>query len=133
MSDAKVEAKSDSRSESSPFEGLDRVIHEKARLAILTALLKTREGLVFNDLKQLCDLTDGNLSRHLTTLQDATLVEIWKGTKGNRPQTLVRLTAAGRARFLDYLTVLEGIVAQALSTADAKDAIPRPHLGLAPG
>jgi DNA-binding HxlR family transcriptional regulator len=114
------------------FDGLDRVIHEKARLAILTSLLKTRDGLVFNDLKQTCELTDGNLSRHLTTLQDAGLIEIWKGHKGNRPQTLVRLTADGRTRFLDYLTLLESIVAGALSTAQPHAAPGKPQIGLAP-
>jgi DNA-binding MarR family transcriptional regulator len=104
------------------FDGLDRVLHEKARLGILTSLLGHRDGLVFNQLRDLCALTDGNLSRHLTTLQEAGLVEIWKGFKGKRPQTLVRLTAAGRQRFLSYLELLESIVSGALSSADEKSA-----------
>lgn len=104
------------------FDGLDRVLHEKARLGILTSLLARRDGLVFNQLRDLCALTDGNLSRHLTTLQEAGLVEIWKGFKGKRPQTLVRLTADGRRRFLGYLELLESIVSGALSSVDDKPA-----------
>jgi DNA-binding MarR family transcriptional regulator len=107
------------------FDGLDRVLHEKARLGILSALLAQRDGLVFGDLKAACGLTDGNLSRHLSTLQEAGLVEIWKGYKGKRPQTLVRLTADGKKRFLDYLSLLENIVAGALAAA-GPDADPRP-------
>ena len=60
------------------YEGLDRVIHERARLSILTSLIAHSKGLLFGDLKQLCGLTDGNLSRHLQVLQEAGLVEIAK-------------------------------------------------------
>ena len=64
-------------------------------------------GLLFNDLKALCSLTDGNLSRQLQVLQEAGFVEVWKGIKNNRPQTLCRLTPEGRERFLEYIAVLE--------------------------
>lgn len=113
------------------FGGLDRVLHEKARLGILTCLLSHRDGLVFNDLKDLCALTDGNLSRHLSTLQEAGLVEIWKGHKGKRPQTLVRLTADGKARFVEYLNLLESIVSGALASARPGDDAP-PRVGFSP-
>jgi len=112
------------------FDGIDRVLHEKARLGILTSLLSHRDGLVFSQLRDLCSLTDGNLSRHLTTLQEAGLVEIWKGMKGKRPQTLVRLTAGGRERFLGYLNLLESIVSGALSAAEPSPASKR--AGFAP-
>ena len=95
------------------YEGLERVIHEKARLGILASLIAHPDGLVFNDLKDLCSLTDGNLSRHLQLLEESSLVELWKGTKRNRPQTLVRLTEAGRKRFAEYVAVLESVVADA--------------------
>ncbi|MFO0861227.1 MAG: transcriptional regulator [Phycisphaerales bacterium] len=95
------------------YEGLDRVIHEKARLGILTSLASNEGGLLFNDLKALCRLTDGNLSRHLAVLSEAELVEIWKGKRGSRQQTLYRLTASGRKRFADYIGVLESVVADA--------------------
>ena len=85
------------------YSGLDRVLHEKARLGILTALLTHPAGLLFNTLKDCCVLTDGNLSRHTQVLQDAGLVEIWKGYEGKRPQTLVRLSKTGRREFLAYL------------------------------
>ena len=94
------------------YEGLDRVMHEKARLGILASLAVHADGLLFNDLKQLCSLTDGNLSRHLAVLSDAGLVETWKGTTP-RPQTMYRLTANGRQRFAAYISVLEEVVADA--------------------
>ena len=99
------------------YEGLERVIHEKARLGILASLIAHPDGLVFNDLKELCTLTDGNLSRHLQLLEESGLVEVWKGTKRNRPQTLVRLTEIGRKRFQEYIAVLENVIADAAGAA----------------
>ena len=102
------------------YEGLDRVIHERARLGVLTSLIAHPRGLVFGDLRRLCQLTDGNLSRHLAVLQEAGLVEIDKSFENNRPQTVCRITEEGRARYLDYLAVLEQVVrdaAQAVKTA----------------
>lgn len=104
------------------YEGLDRVIHERARLSVLTSLVTRPEGLVFADLKQLCGLTDGNLSRHLQVLQEAGLVEVSKGYAQNRPQTVCRLTPGGRRRFLDYLAVLEQVVRDAATAADEAPA-----------
>src|ERR1700675_4183469 len=100
---------------SAPFsyDGLDRVIHEKARLGLMTSLMAHPKGLAFADLKQLCGLTDGNLSRHLGVLQEAGLVEVTKGYEGNRPHTSCRLTKTGRSRFLDYMAGLERLVAGA--------------------
>ncbi|MCA9042315.1 MAG: transcriptional regulator [Planctomycetaceae bacterium] len=95
------------------YEGLDRVMHEKARLGILASLAANADGLLFNDLKQLCALTDGNLSRHLTVLTESELVEVWKETTTSRPQTLYRLTPAGRKRFAEYISVLEKVVSDA--------------------
>ena len=74
------------------YGGLDRLIHERARLAILSSLAAKTEGLSFNDLKDLCALTDGNLSRQLQVLKEAGLVEIEKQTSGNRPLTTCRMT-----------------------------------------
>lgn len=106
------------------FEGLDRVMHEKARLGLLSSLVAHPRGLAFSDLKQLCGLTDGNLSRHLQVLQEAGLVEIQKSFEGNRPQTHCRLTRSGRRRFLDYLALLEQLVRDAAKMAgeDFSDA-----------
>jgi DNA-binding MarR family transcriptional regulator len=99
------------------YEGLDRVIHERARLSVLTSLVTNPKGLTFGDLKQLCSLTDGNLSRHLQVLEKAKLVEIVKGHDRNRPQTVCRITASGRKRYLEYLSTLEQVVRDAAQGA----------------
>lgn len=99
------------------FEGLDRVMHEKARLGLLSSLVAHPKGLTFTHLKQLCGLSDGNLSRHLQILQEAKLVAIKKSFEGNRPQTMCHLTRDGRRRFLNYLALLEQLVRDAARTA----------------
>jgi DNA-binding MarR family transcriptional regulator len=99
------------------YEGLDRVLHEKARLGIMTSLVTRPEGLLFGDLKRLCALTDGNLSRHLDVLHDAGLVEVWKGFENRRPQTLCRLSPEGRQRFVAYLEELEQVIRDAMPKA----------------
>jgi DNA-binding MarR family transcriptional regulator len=100
------------------YEGLDRVIHERARLSVLTSLITNPKGVIFGDLKQLCSLTDGNLSRHLRVLERARMVEIVKGHDRNRPQTLCRITASGRRRYLEYLSTLEQVVRDAAKVAN---------------
>jgi DNA-binding MarR family transcriptional regulator len=92
------------------YDGLDRVLHEKARLGIMTSLMTHPEGLVFGELRDLCALTDGNLSRHIEVLSEASLVKVWKGYEGKRPQTLLRITPLGRKRFLEYLAELERVI-----------------------
>jgi hypothetical protein len=88
------------------YEGLDRVIHERARLSVLTSLITNPKGLTFGDLKQLCGLTDGNLSRHLQVLEKESMVDIVKGSQpatdhvphhGAGPQTLSRIPFHSRA------------------------------------
>jgi DNA-binding MarR family transcriptional regulator len=91
------------------------VIHERARLSVLTSLMTNAKGLTFNDLKELCALTDGNLSRHLRVLEQAKMVEIVKGHDRNRPQTLCRITTSGRKNYLEYLTTLEQVIRDAAS------------------
>lgn len=102
------------------YEGLDRIIHEKARLGILTSLIAHPKGLRFNDLKQLCALTDGNLSRHLEVLEEAGLVSIVKSFENNRPKTACKITADGRKRYMQYLDVLEQVVRDAAKAAKAE-------------
>lgn len=104
------------------YEGLDRVMHERARLGVLTSLMARPKGVAFAELKSLCGLTDGNLSRHLQVLQEAGLVEIAKGFEGARPLTVCRITEDGRARFLEYLEVLEQVVRDAAEAARAAPA-----------
>lgn len=107
------------------YEGLERVIHEKARLSILSSLASHVDGLLFNDLKALCKLTDGNLSRQLQVLQEAGFVEVWKGFRNKRPQTLCRLTPDGRKRFVEYINTLESVVSDALAAAKREGRAPR--------
>ena len=95
------------------YDGLDRVIHEKARLSILTSLMTHPNGLSFGDLKRLCGLTDGNLSRHIKVLQKADLVSVTKGYEGNRPHTSCAITQMGQKQFLEYVNVLEQVIKDA--------------------
>ncbi len=111
------------------YSGLDRLMHEKARLGILTTLLRHPNGALFNELKELCALTDGNLSRHLQTLQEAGLVEVWKGTQGRRPQTLCRLSEGGRERFLAYLGELKRVLSDASRAQRAGAEVEMRELG----
>jgi DNA-binding HxlR family transcriptional regulator len=104
------------------YDGLDRVIHERARLSVLTSLIAHPKGLVFGNLKAMCGLTDGNLSRHLQVLEEAKVIEIDKGYDRSRPQTICRITARGRQRYLDYLKVLEQVVRDAAQAAKAGSA-----------
>ena len=92
---------------------MDLVIHERAPPSILTSLITSAKGLPFNDLKQLCSLTDGNLSRHLAVLEKDGMVSIEKGHEGNRPLTVCRITASGQKSYLEYLSTLEQVIRDA--------------------
>ncbi len=115
------------------YEGLDRVIHERARLSILTSLVTHPKGLTFGDLKQFCALTDGNLSRHLSVLEKGKMVEILKGHEHNRPLTVCRITASGRKRYLEYLSTLEQVVRDAAKGALERGSKDKGAAGLARG
>lgn len=94
-----------------PFLQLDRVIHEKGRLAIM-AMLAASPELSFTELRDALSLTDGNLSTHVRTLQEEGLVSVAKSFQNNRPLTTCSLTAAGRKAFAEYIALLEQIVRQ---------------------
>lgn len=98
-----------------PFLHLDRVIHEKARLGIMS-LLAASPDLSFTELREALRLTDGNLTSHLRTLQECGYVAVTKAYQDARPLTTFALTSTGRKAFLDYLDHLEAIVRQARST-----------------
>jgi DNA-binding MarR family transcriptional regulator len=89
---------------------LDRVFHERGRLAICSTLVAHPDGISFTQLQDACGLTDGNLNRHLHALSEDTIVETQRRTGGGRPQTVVRITPAGRDRFLAYIDALEAVV-----------------------
>ena len=111
------------------YEGLDRVIHERARLSVLTSLITHPNGLGFVELKRLCALTDGNLARHLQVLEDDGMVRITKEGTSGRAQTTARITGPGRKRYLDYLVVLEQVVRDA---ATLQQQAEYPSQGLSP-
>ena len=110
------------------FEGLDRIFHEKARLGILTSLAGHPKGLGFTELKELCGLTDGNLSRHIQVLEEAGLVSLTKGYEGKRPHTRCRMTEAGRARFANYLAALEKVLKDAARATAKPQVRKKSHL-----
>jgi hypothetical protein len=108
------------------YNGLNRVIHERARLSVLTSLITHPQGLAFAELKDLCSLTDGNLNRHLLVLEEAKLINVAKKFGGARQITRCKISALGRRRYLDYLSVLEQVIvdgAGALRDADAAAAV----------
>ena len=94
-----------------PFLQLDRVIHERGRLAIMSMLAASPE-LSFTELRDTLEMTDGNLTTHMRTLQEAGYVSIAKSYRNRRPLTTVSLTAAGRQAFANYVALLEQIVQQ---------------------
>jgi DNA-binding MarR family transcriptional regulator len=104
------------------YDALDSVIHERARLSVLTSLVTHPKGLAFADLKSMCALTDGNLSRHLQVLRTAKLIEITKDVDRNRPHTFCRITSTGRKRYLEYLAVLEQVIRDVVAGEDSDAA-----------
>jgi DNA-binding MarR family transcriptional regulator len=101
------------------YEGLDRVLHERARLSIMTSLMRQPKGLLFTELKTLCDMTDGNLNRHLDALHRAGFLEVWKNHENRYPKTLFRVTPEGKKHFLKYLEELERLIHDALPARSA--------------
>ena len=95
-----------------PFLQLDRVIHEKGRLAIMSLLAATPE-LSFTDLRDTLTMTDGNLTTHIRALQEAGYISVAKSYQNRRPLTTCSLTTAGRAAFAEYINLLEQIIHQA--------------------
>ena len=93
------------------YPGLERVFHERGRLAVCTCLIANADGLSFADLQSACGLTDGNLNRHLHALREIDVVDAkrMRGANG-RAQTVYRITGSGRARFLAYVDQLESLV-----------------------
>ena len=94
-----------------PFLQLDRVIHEKGRLAIMSMLAASPE-LSFIELREALTMTDGNLTTHIRTLQEAGYVSVTKSFHNNRPLTTCSLTAAGKREFNNYINLLENIIQQ---------------------
>jgi DNA-binding transcriptional ArsR family regulator len=102
-----------------PYAALKTLFHEPNRLAMMSALSQAIDGVTFNDLKRECGLTDGNLSRHLKTLEEAEAIHIEKTFVDAKPRTTVFLSDAGRKSFIEYLQALEEVLQKAARSVAA--------------
>jgi len=100
------------------YNGLERIFHERGRLAVCSCLVANTEGMRFTDLQDACGLTDGNLNRHLHALAEVEIVTLERVRGNGRPATIVRITPSGRKRFLAYVDELEAVVRTVQSTAE---------------
>jgi DNA-binding MarR family transcriptional regulator len=94
-----------------PTEALDEIVHQRTRLGILAVLAEVGRAQ-FGFLRETLSLSDGNLSRHLTILEEAGYVDIDKGYEGKRPRTWVRITKTGRRALSDEVASLKALVRQ---------------------
>lgn len=97
----------------SPYDALEKIFHEPNRLAIMSAVCAAGEGLTFNELKDACNLTDGNLNRHLKVLEEAGAVRIDKKFVDAKPRTTVLISEKGLDRFNEYLSALSEVLKKA--------------------
>ena len=107
--DSKLKSVSESATESAPQQKFERLIHERSRLGIISALA-VNESLTFNDLKNLLKTTDGNLSVHARKLEDAGYVACTKSFEGRTPKTEYKLTPLGRKALEQYLNHMEALI-----------------------
>jgi len=113
------------------YSGLERIFHERGRLAVCTCLISHPDGMSFTELQEACGLTDGNLSRHLYALAEMDIVVVSKESGAGRPTTICRITKSGRTRFLGYIDELESVVRDvharsgALQRAPERRTVPR--------
>jgi DNA-binding MarR family transcriptional regulator len=94
-----------------PTNGLDDVVHQKHRLGILTVAAESKR-VEFGYLRDALELTAGNLSRHITVLEEAELVQVEKGYDGRRPRTWISITAPGRAALAREMAALRALIAR---------------------
>lgn len=104
-----------------PTRALDDVVHQRHRLGILTIAAEA-DRVEFTYLRSSLELTAGNLSRHLSVLEDAGLVEVLKGYEGRRPKTWVHLTRSGRRALASEIAALRDLLSRHGSSKDTKDA-----------
>jgi predicted ArsR family transcriptional regulator len=111
--------RADAREAPFAYAGLERIFHERGRLAVCTCLVAHPDGLSFTELQDACGLTDGNLSRHLSALAEMGIVSIAKESGAGRPTTTCKITKSGRTRFLSYIDQLETVVRDVHAGAEA--------------
>ena len=95
------------------YEALEKIFHEPNRLAIMSAVCAADEGLTFNELKDTCNLTDGNLNRHIKVLVEAGVVRVEKEFVDAKPRTTVLISEKGLDRFTEYLAALSEVLKKA--------------------
>lgn len=100
-------------------DALEKLFHEPNRLSIMSAVCAADKGLSFNDLKAACDLTDGNLNRHLKVLEEAGAVKIQKSFVNSKPRTTISISERGLKRFSEYLAALSEVLDKARRTMPA--------------
>ncbi len=115
--------------EENPFQALEKIFHEPSRLAIRSALCVATDGATFGELKTTCDLTDGNLNRHLKVLKESKVVRIKKSFVDDKPRTTIFITPKGLDRFNDYLEALADVMKQARKALPKTQPIKTSTLG----
>jgi DNA-binding transcriptional ArsR family regulator len=114
-----------------PYEALEKIFHEPNRLAIMSAVCESDKGLSFTELKEACDLTDGNLNRHLKVLEEADAVRIEKKFVDAKPRTTVHISKIGLKRFNEYLSALGEVLDKAKKAIPAKKKVKATGIALA--
>jgi DNA-binding transcriptional ArsR family regulator len=111
------------------FQALEKIFHEPSRLAIMSALCLATDGLTFSELKAECELTDGNLNRHLKVLKESKAVRVKKAFVDDKPRTTVFITNQGLDRFNDYLEALADVMKQARKALPKEKSAAVPTIG----
>lgn len=106
-----------------PYDSLGKLFHEPNRLAIMSALCAAERGLSFGELREACNLTDGNLNRHLNVLDEAGAIKIKKSFIGNKPRTTVFISKKGLESFTEYLKALEEVLITAQKRMSIESAV----------
>lgn len=96
-----------------PYDALEKIFHEPNRLAIMSHLCAAEDGMSFSELRDACNLTDGNLNRHLKVLEESGAVRISKAFVDAKPRTTVTLSKSGLDRFSEYLSALSEVLQKA--------------------
>jgi DNA-binding transcriptional ArsR family regulator len=102
------------------YEALERIFHEPNRLSIMSAVCAADAGISFIDLKDTCNLTDGNLNRHLKVLEEAGAIRIEKAFVDNKPRTTICISETGLTRFTEYLSALNEVLNKARTAIPAE-------------
>jgi len=102
-----------------PYDSLQKIFHEPHRLAIMSSLCATGSGMSFTELKEECGLTDGNLSQHLKTMEQAQVINVEKSFIGRKPRTMVYASNVGHDSFLNYLEALEEVLKMAVDAVQS--------------